>query len=166
MKTIGLAVASCVLASGLLASAQETKAPPATPTHTMVQPAEFKWGPGPAALPKGGEMVVLSGDPGKPAPFVLRARIPAGYKIPPHWHPTDEHITVLSGSFSFGMGDTFDPKALKTLTAGGYAVMPAEMRHSAWSKGGATIQVHAMGPFAITYVNPADDPRNAKPTTP
>jgi anti-sigma factor ChrR (cupin superfamily) len=106
-------------------------------------------------------IAVVSGDPGQAAPFVLRLKAPAGYKIPPHWHPTDEHVTVLSGSFAVGMGEKFDPTAMKTLPAGGFARMPAEMRHFAMAKTATTVQVHGTGPFALNYVNPADDPRQA-----
>lgn len=87
--------------------------------------------------------------------------MPAGYKIAPHWHPTDEHVTVLSGTFALGMGEKFDPTALKDLSSGGYGLMPAQMRHFAMAKTAATIQVHGIGPFALSYVNPADDPRTA-----
>jgi quercetin dioxygenase-like cupin family protein len=104
-------------------------------------------------------MAVLEGDPSKEGPFVVRAKLPAGYKIPPHWHPTDEHITVLQGVFQFGMGEKFDAAALHAYPVGSYISAPKEMRHFARTKGPAIIQVHAMGPFVLTYVNPADDPR-------
>jgi hypothetical protein len=84
--------------------------------------------------------------------------MPKGYKIAPHWHPTDEHVTVISGTFALGMGEKFDNAALKSLSAGGYGLMPAEMRHFAMAKSAATVQVHGVGPFALNYVNPADDP--------
>jgi quercetin dioxygenase-like cupin family protein len=106
-------------------------------------------------------MAVVSGDPGKVGPFVVRLKMPAGYKIAPHWHPADEHATVLSGSFALGMGEKFDPAALKTLPAGGYALLPAEMRHFAMAKTAAIVQVHGTGPFVLNYVNPADDPSKA-----
>jgi len=32
------------------------------------------------------------------------------------------------------------------------------MNHYAWTDGETVVQVHGQGPFAITYVNPADDP--------
>ena len=92
----------------------------------------------------------------------VRMKLPAGYVIPPHWHPTDEHVTVISGSLALGMGDKVDHKASKTLTAGGYGVAAANMHHFAWTKAGAVVQVNLMGPFAITYVNPADDPSHGK----
>jgi hypothetical protein len=84
--------------------------------------------------------------------------MPAGFKIAPHWHPADEHVTVLSGTFSVGMGEKFDRTVMKDLPAGGYGLLPAEMRHFAMAKTAAAIQVHGTGPFALTYVNPADDP--------
>ena len=85
--------------------------------------------------------------------------MPDGYKIPPHWHPTDERIVVLQGTLGMGMGEKFDAGAGRELPAGSYAVMPAGARHFAWAKGETVIQVSAVGPFEITYVNPADDPR-------
>jgi quercetin dioxygenase-like cupin family protein len=131
--------------------------------HVMLAGADLRWGDAPAALPKGAHLVVLSGDPGKSGPFALRLQMPAGYKIAPHWHPTDEHVTVLSGTFAMGMGETFDPKATKALAPGGYALMPAEQRHYAWTPRGAVVQVHGMGPFVLNYVHAADDPRSPPP---
>jgi hypothetical protein len=123
--------------------------------HAMVAPADVKWRP----LREGAEIAVVSGDPDKAgAPFVMRMRYRGTVKVPPHWHPTDEHITVLSGSFMVGMGERFDESSAKELTAGAYAAVPAKMPHYAWSKGDAVVQVHGLGPFAINYVNPADDP--------
>lgn len=135
-------------------------APPAAPAgaHVTVGPAALKWGDGPTSLPPGARMAVISGDPAQAQPLVVRAQMPAGYRIPPHWHPTTENITVLSGTVALGMGETFDQKALQDLPTGGYASVPAEMRHFFMAKTAATIQVHAMGPFMVTYVNPADDP--------
>ena len=130
-----------------------------TPEHNILSgSAAIKWGPPPPAFPAGANFAVIDGDPAEKGLVTVRFVMPAGYKIAPHWHPTDEHVTVLSGSISIGMGDTFDTKRGKLLKAGGYAVAPANMHHYAWTKTGATIQVHMNGPFAITYVNPADDP--------
>lgn len=132
--------------------------------HVMINPMELKWGDPPAVLGKGAKLAVLSGDPGAAGPYTIRLKLPAGYKISPHWHPTDENVTVIAGTFSLGQGEKFDRASMKTLTAGGYALLPAEMRHFAWTKGGATIQVHGMGPFVLNYVNPADDPSQSAGT--
>jgi quercetin dioxygenase-like cupin family protein len=127
-----------------------------------VQPDEIKWGPAPPVLAPGAQMAVLAGDPAGTGLITLRLKMPAGYRIAPHWHPTDEHVTVISGSFAIGMGDTLDTKKSKTLTAGGYGIAGANMHHFAWTKTGAVVQVNLMGPFQITYVNPADDPSKNK----
>ena len=128
------------------------------PAHIVVAAPEVKWGPAPPVFEKGAEMAVLSGDPGKAGPFVVRLKVPAGFKVAPHWHPTDENVTVISGTFALGMGEKFDAAALKPLGPGGYGLMPAEMRHFAMAKTAVVVQVHGTGPFALTYVNPADDP--------
>jgi ketosteroid isomerase-like protein/quercetin dioxygenase-like cupin family protein len=134
---------------------------PAT-QHVMLAPSALKWGDAPPSLPPGARMAVVSGDPSQAQSFVIRAQMPAGYRIPPHWHPTDEHVTVLSGTVSLGMGEKFDQSALKDVPSGGYFVAPAEMRHFFMTRTAATIQVHGMGPFAVNYVNPADDPSRQK----
>jgi quercetin dioxygenase-like cupin family protein len=118
----------------------------------------IKWGEPPPALPAGARLAVISGDPGKAAPFTIRVQTPAGYRIAPHWHPTEEHLTVLSGTASIGMGEKSDQAAMQDVSVGGYVLVPAEMRHSFMAKTAVTFQLHGIGPFAINYVNPADDP--------
>jgi len=126
--------------------------------QAQVNSSDLKWGPAPPAFPAGAQMAVLAGDPGKAGTFVVRLKMPAGYKIPAHHHPTDEYVTVISGDFSLGMGDKLDAAKSAHLTAGGFAEAPAQMNHFAWTKNGAVAQVSADGPFAMTYVNPTDDP--------
>jgi quercetin dioxygenase-like cupin family protein len=104
-------------------------------------------------------MAVLEGNPGGTGLFTVRLRFPNGYKIAPHIHPTDENVTVISGTFRVGMGSTFDPKALITLPAGGFVTAKATMPHFAVANGETVVQVHALGPFALTYINAADMPR-------
>ncbi len=118
----------------------------------------INWGPAPAVLPPGAQMAVISGDPSKAEPYVLRLKMPANYRIPAHNHPTTEYVTVLSGKFHIGMGDKLDRKHGIELRAGGFGEAPAKMNHFAWTTSDTIVQVHGQGPFAITYVNPADDP--------
>jgi quercetin dioxygenase-like cupin family protein len=134
------------------------------PGHTMVTADKVAWGPAPPGLPPGSQAAVIDGDPGKPGPFTLRAKLPAGYKIPPHWHATDEHVTVLSGTIAMGTGETWEDNALMTMPMGAYMGMAPGTRHYLLAKTEAIIQVHGTGPFAITYVNPKDDPRIASST--
>jgi quercetin dioxygenase-like cupin family protein len=123
-----------------------------------VNAKDLKWGPAPAAMPKGAEAAIISGDPSKDGPYVVRVKMPRGYKIPAHNHPATEYVTVLSGTFNLGMGDKLDEKKGMKLATGGYAEAPAKMNHYAWASSPTIIQVHGQGPFAINYVNPADDP--------
>lgn len=134
----------------------------ATQMSGPLQPEEIQWGPVPPVLPAGAEMAVLAGDPAGTGFVTLRLKMPPGYRIPPHWHPTDEHVTVISGSFAIGMGDKIDMGQSKTLKAGGYGVASANMHHFAWTKTGGVVQVDLLGPFQITYVNSADDPSRKK----
>jgi quercetin dioxygenase-like cupin family protein len=127
--------------------------------HVMVTPDQIHWGPAPPSLPPGALVAVLTGDPRKDGPYTLRVKFPDGYKVPPHWHPTDENVTVLQGTFNMGRGETFDRDATRALPPGSYVRMPKTMRHFAWAKGETIVQVHGMGPFEINYVNAADDPR-------
>ena len=128
----------------------------------MVMNADsLQWGEGPPSLPPGAQVAVMAGDPGKPGFVSMRAKLLAGYTVRPHTHPTDEHVTVLSGTMAFGMGDTIDAKSEQTVTQDGYFTAKANMHHYAIAKTAAVIQIDLEGPFGITYINPADDPRNA-----
>ena len=147
---------STALATAMIGAAFAQEA--STPTHITTAPKDLKWGDPPPVFEKGASFALVSGDPSKEGLYVVRLKMPAGYRINPHWHPTDEHVTVISGTFALGMGEKFDKTGMKELPPGGYALLPAEMRHYAMAKTAATVQVHGMGPFALTYVNPADDP--------
>ncbi|OTG68968.1 hypothetical protein B9T26_15300 [Acinetobacter sp. ANC 4169] len=154
MKKIIACVTIGLMSWAGVAAADQTN----MPSHVVLTTSAMKWGEAPSVFPKGASFTVLSGDPSKAGIFVIRLKMPAGYKIMPHWHPTDEHVTVISGTFSLGMGEKFNKSMMKKLPVGGYAHLPAEMRHYAMAVTPVTVQVEAMGPFALTYVNPADDP--------
>jgi hypothetical protein len=128
--------------------------------HAVVTPNDLKWQDGPASLPKGAKVVVLEGDPSKAGEFVLRVKLPDGMRIMPHTHPKDERVTVLSGTLYLGMGDRFDEKKAAALPAGSYGRTGAGMKHFGFVKGETVLQLHGSGPWAVVYVNPADDPRN------
>ncbi len=129
--------------------------------HVVVSPDNLKWGAAPPAFPKGAQIAVLSGDPSMEGLYVVRLKVPAGYKVPPHTHPNDENITVISGTFNIGMGDKLDEKKGDALKAGGFARAPKGMQHYAWFTEDTIVQLHGMGPQSIIYVNPADDPRKS-----
>lgn len=152
--------ALCLLLVAPTAGAQSA------PAHKMATPASaadhgLTWGPAPAIFPKGAELAVLQGDPGAAALFTIRLRVPDGYRLPPHTHPKDELVTVISGTFQVGMGEKVKLTEMQSLTPGAFVQVPANSAHYAQAKGTTVVQVHAMGPFALTYVNPADTPQAA-----
>jgi quercetin dioxygenase-like cupin family protein len=127
--------------------------------HTIVAPQEIKWGPAPAVLPPGAEAAVLFGDPAKAGLFALRLKLPAGYSVPSHMHPVDEVVTVISGTFNLGMGETADQSQARPLPAGSFFAMPPDTPHFVFIDEATVIQINSVGPWGLTYVNPEDDPR-------
>jgi quercetin dioxygenase-like cupin family protein len=119
-------------------------------SHVMQSPDQIKWNKSGTGL----DFALISGDPQKEgAPFVVRFKLSDGSKVAPHWHPVDEHVTVISGTFFMGEGEKFNESAAHEMKAGAYALMPKETRHFAWAKGETVIQIHGIGPFKTFWVN-------------
>ena len=125
----------------------------------VLQSDSVQWKPAPAAFPKGAEIALLQGDPAKEGQYMIRLKVPAGYRIAPHTHPNDENVTVLSGTFGIGMGDKLDESKAELVKAGGFAQAAKGMVHFAVFPEPTIIQLHGIGPGGINYVDPADDPR-------
>src|SRR5438093_5673037 len=121
-------------------------------------PSPWKWGPAPPSFPPGAKLAVLQGDPGQSALFTVRLDMPAGYKLPPHFHPTDESVTVIQGTFLIGMGDKLDVAHASPLKAGAFVTAGAGPHHLRGGRGRALLPVHGVGPFAPPYLHPPDDP--------
>src|SRR3954451_520482 len=146
MLTMALAITASTLAAGAQAPAKAAKpAPAAAAAHVLLTPGDMKWGPAPPVLPAGAQVAVLDGDPFKPGFFSLRLKFPDGYKIPAHWHPTDENITVIQGTFRAGMGDALSEGGLHEFPAGSFIQMPKRMRHFASAKGEVIVQIYGQG---------------------
>lgn len=124
-------------------------------SHTVVKPEAIKW----KEVATGIELAVLSGDMDtEGAPFVFRLRLKSGVKFAPHWHPVDEHLTVVTGTFYMGMGEQFNESAATELPAGSYGLMPKETRHFGWTKGETILQIHGVGPWKTFFVGAAAKP--------
>ena len=136
-------------------------APLALAQHKITHPQDLKWAATPS-LPPGAEAAVIEGPMNEAVPFTVRLKFPANYKVPPHWHPAIEHVTVLSGAFHMGVGEKFDAKATHKLGPGSMMVMEPKTPHFAMTKEPTIIQIHGMGPWVVNYVNPDDDPRKKK----
>jgi len=147
-----LALAAGVLVAASAAFAHE---------HQMIRPADLKWSDVPS-LPPGAKIAVIEGKMSEAQAFTVRLSFPANYKLPAHWHPAVERVTVLSGTFHMGMGDKLDPSKTMALTAGSIAIMQPKTNHFAWTKEATVVQLHGTGPWGVTYVNEADDPRKKK----
>jgi quercetin dioxygenase-like cupin family protein len=161
MKTI----ASVITAAAILSGGAYTAIRAQSHNHVIQTLKEAQWGPAPPILPPGAQIVVLSGDPSKSAPYSVRLRFPANYAIPAHSHPTDEHVVVTAGAVTFGVGDKLAKGAAtnKTLGVGGFALQPANMNHFAYTTDQeTTIVLYGIGPVEFKYVNPSDDPRHGK----
>ncbi len=156
-------VAAVAIASVVIGSPKkEMPAGAEASSHKVFDAAKLEWGAAPPGFPAGAQIAVLDGNPGGKGVYTVRLKAPAGYKIMPHTHPTAELVTVISGGIHVGMGDKLDESAGDALALGGFVSLPAKMSHFAWFTEETVIQVHGEGPFEINYVNPSDDPRNAK----
>ena len=163
---VALAVVSIAVAcsegdgSKIMAQTPNKAAADRATTRDMEHAPDIKWGPAPPVFPPGAQFAVVQGDPSVAgALFTVRLRFPNGYILPPHTHPTDENVTVLRGTFLVGLGPDFSKDALTALKEDGFITAPANMAHFATTRGITEVQVHAIGPFQLTYVHPEDDPR-------
>lgn len=127
--------------------------------HMIYKPDAIEWKAGPPALPTDVKMAVLRGDTAQPGLFTMRLKFPGKFQVSVHWHPADEHVTVISGSLHIGLGEKFDAAKTTPLNPGTIMVMPATTRHFMWFEQETVLQFHGIGPWQINYVNPADDPR-------
>jgi hypothetical protein len=137
----------------------------AAPEHIAIAPDDLEWKAAPPVLPAGAQIAVLEGDPAKEGPFTIRLQLPAGYKVQPHTHPVIEHVTVITGNFGIGLGETWDGDKIGYAGPGGFYVMAPGVAHYAMATEDTVIQLHSNGPWGLTYINPADDPRNQTATS-
>jgi hypothetical protein len=147
-----LLLAAAALGAVLLGSAS------AMDMHKIIKASAVQWLPAPPQLPKGAQVAVVYGDPGKEGLYIILAKMPDGYAIPAHWHNQVENVTVLSGTFNVGMGGKLDKAKGEALGPGSFFSSGSKMEHFAWATGETVVQVSGMGPFDITYVDPKDDP--------
>jgi mannose-6-phosphate isomerase-like protein (cupin superfamily) len=126
-------------------------------------PDQVKWGPAPPIVPPGAQLAVLEGDPmASSGDYTVRFKMPDGYKIAPHTHPTRENVTVISGTLKVGMGDTYDESKMMSFGTGSFAYLDPSMHHYAGAKGETIIQIHGQAPVKFNWINPADDPTMKK----
>jgi quercetin dioxygenase-like cupin family protein len=158
MKRVdSLMAGTVVLAAGLLVVAAQ-----AEEKHIQLSPEQIQWGPAPPVLPSGAQAAVIYGDPSKEGQFALRVKLPSGYHVPPHTHPVQENVTVISGTFKLGMGESADQSMVDSMPAGSFISLPPGMAHYVYFDEETVIQINTEGPWGLNYLNPEDDPRKTQ----
>jgi hypothetical protein len=159
--TTGLAAATMIaiaLASGAALAQGDTQI--IMKDHEGVVAPGVEWKAA-KSIPPGARMALLYGDPAKPGPYIVRVRLPAGYKLPPHKHQDAHWVTVLKGNYWSATGDAFDQGKLKKFGPRDAYATDAGVPHFSWAETDVIIQEMGIGPVSnpIEYTNPADDPR-------
>ena len=154
MRTTTWLSAAMALAIAGSAARAESQA-----VHRVVDPGSIQWTVGPNMLP-GSKSAVLYGDPTKPELFVMRLWLAPNYKVPPHTHSRPEIITIISGNLMLGMGTDGDKAKTRKLGPGTFSAMAPNTPHYGFTDEETIIQISTIGPWTVTFVNPADDPRN------
>jgi hypothetical protein len=132
---------------------------PSSHDKNAFTPETIPWGPPPPFVAPGAQLAVIEGNPAaSTGDYTVRLKMPDGYRIAPHWHPQRENVTVISGTFKVGMGDSFDKDKMASFAAGSFAFLDPDMHHYAMASGEVIVQVHGIAPLQFNYVNPQDDP--------
>jgi quercetin dioxygenase-like cupin family protein len=147
-----------IAAAALLSVGAEAAQQP-HPSHTIVTPEAVSWSAGLASLQPGAQAAVLYGDPSQEGVFVMRLKLPAGFRIAPHTHPKPEILTVISGAFNIGMGTVADESRAQRLGPGSFFAFDPGLPHYAHVEEETVVQLSSTGPWTINYVSPSDDPR-------
>ena len=158
---------SLALLAGLLAIGKSNifvlAAAPTSAEKNAFTPDTVPYGPAPPFVAPGAQLAVLEGNPmASSGDYTVRLKMPAGYRIAPHWHPKRENVTVISGTFKVGMGDRFDESSMLTFPAGSFAYLDPDMHHYAMAADEVIVQIHGVAPVQFNYVNPNDDPSRTK----
>lgn len=155
------ALFSALTALTLMSASSAAVAQEVMDRPVMLTPEEIEWKPGPDSLPPGSLYAILEGDPSQPEMVTMRLAFPPNYELMPHTHSGFERVTVLAGTLYFGPGDEMNPAMAKELPAGSFFLFPPDTPMFGFTGDQETvIQLNVEGPWEITYLNPADDPRN------
>lgn len=155
MRTI--VIASLLFAT--IVNAQQT--PPKPDAPIGFTPEAVVWSDGPPTLPPGSKMAVLEGSPKAEGMFTMRVRVPAGSAIPPHWHPRQERVTVLSGEVDLGFGTVANKDSVTRYRAGSFYVNPPRVMHYLFFPEATEMQMTGVGPWELMTTDP-----NALPAVP
>jgi quercetin dioxygenase-like cupin family protein len=138
-----------ILAVLVITSALNAQTPPKPDPPIGLTPDAMVWTDGPSTLPEGSKMAVLEGSPKSDGLFTMRVRIPAGSAIPPHWHPRQERVTILSGAVDLGFGSVANAGNTKRYRAGSFYVNPPRVMHFLFFPEATEMQMTGIGPWEL-----------------
>jgi quercetin dioxygenase-like cupin family protein len=143
------AMRTAILATLLAASILNAQIAPKPDPPVGLTPEAMIWTDGPPTLPPGSKMAVLEGNPKNDGMFTMRLRIPAGSAIPPHWHPRQERVTILSGAVDLGFGSAANAGKTKRYVAGSFYVNPPRVMHFLFFPEATEMQMTGVGPWEL-----------------
>jgi hypothetical protein len=142
----------CLLAVVLLMGAVPAGAAdlnPAAVAFTLPDKIDWKTNP----TNPGVRTAVMAGDPTKPGLYAVLTKWLPGNMSRPHWHPNDRFITVLSGTWWVGTGETYDPNSTVPMPAGTFVTHFGKQVHYDGAKDGETVLlIVGEGPATSTPV--------------
>lgn len=151
------AVMICALAMPAISQTgdqtQPAAAPAASDNAIIIIGGREAWTAGTGPM-KGTMVAVMSGDPSKAGPYVMRVKVPPNVTLGAHYHGDAENVTVISGTFYVGLGDKLDKTKVTALKAGSFAHLNAGVKHYALTKAdGAVLEITGTGPSTMTMVD-------------
>jgi hypothetical protein len=117
------------------------------------------WRPCPPTLPPGCEMAVLDGNPQGADLFTVRFRTSRALVMPPHWHPTDERVTIITGKAAVAFGADATRQDATEFGPADYYVNARHAVHSVWIESGTVLQITGIGPWQAISISEAAPPR-------
>lgn len=163
MRAVGIglllgATGLLVVATAVIAQTESTGRSLATSLYHRLRvaltPEAIEWEP----VFEGTEIALLVGDPEEASsPYVLRVKYQDGVKVLPHWHSSEECITVISGTWVMGVGERYDLSVAQEFPAGSYLVIPEGVPHFALCTGETIVQRHGVGPVDTQLARSEDD---------
>ncbi len=150
-----------LFAAGLMALGLGTSGFAQDASMRIVVPADPKTWQKEPSIPHGAKTLVVYGDPKKSGPYMIRIRMPSGYKMHPHKYSNEQFVTVVKGIYWFGTGERYNPMKMRELRGGSALVIPQGTPSYTWARTEVILQVLGEGPVenSIEYINPDDDPR-------
>ncbi len=111
-------------------------------------------------IPRPVEMAIVSGDPSREGPYVVRYRTPSGMRFAPVTHPDARQLIIVKGTYWIAQGESYNWKQMDEFKAGSVIQKEANKPYFGWARTAVILEERGTGPTNIQYVHEDDDPRN------